>query len=81
MIQLYLTRRNLLTLLSKLDRAKGGEETKRTIIKKDTKHKDFPNSHPNIFVTAVEDESYYKDREPGFVFPEDAPMWRQKDGL
>lgn len=65
-VQLYLTRRNLLTLLDKLDAAKRGETTKRTIIKRDTTHPKFPNSHEMISVTAVEDEDYY-DRRPGEV--------------
>lgn len=67
MVQLYLSRRNLLTLLAKLDRNRAGEgeHSKCTLLKNDTKHPCFPASHPAIFVTAVEDEEYYVDREPG----------------
>lgn len=66
----YLTRRNLLTLLSKLDRVKAGDESARTIVKKDTTHKEFPCSHVTQ-VTAVEDKDYYVDRGPGPVHPDD----------
>lgn len=65
MIQFYLSRRNLLTLLAKLDRAARGEPTFRSIIKNDTTHSTFPQSHPDILVTAVEDAAYYTDRVPG----------------
>jgi hypothetical protein len=64
MQQLYLTRRNLLTLLSKLDRAKAGEETFRTIVKTDVQHPAYPCSDV-IRITAIEDADYYTDREPG----------------
>lgn len=63
----YLSRRNLLTLLAKLDRVKEGGESQCTIIKRDNKHAVFPQSHDSIVVTAVEDEEYYVDREPGHV--------------
>jgi hypothetical protein len=75
--QLYLSRRNLLTLLSKLDRAKAGEVTHRTILKNDTVHPTFPASMGMILVTAVEDEDYYTDRQPGDVSPEDTPETKQ----
>lgn len=70
MQQVYLTRRNLLALISKLDRAAQGELTKRTIVKRDTVHPIYPCSD-EIFVTAVEDEDYYIDREPGTINPAD----------
>lgn len=68
----YLTRRNLQTLLNKLDRNKqeGADASACTLLKGDTKHKLYPCSAPTI-VTAVEDEDYYTDREPGFTL--DAP--------
>ena len=69
---IYLTRRNLLTLLSKLDRVKAGEQSLCTLIKGDTANPKFPST--DIFtVTAVEDEDYYTDREPGPVLPADDP--------
>jgi hypothetical protein len=73
MEQIYLSRRNLLTLLSKLDRAAKGEVTQRTIIKCDDTHEHYKQSVPRILVTAIEDYDYYTDREPGRVNPKDAP--------
>lgn len=69
-MQIFLTRRNLLSLLSKLDRAKAGETTARTIVKRDTAHPKYPIL-TEIAVTAVEDADYYTDREPGEVLPDD----------
>ncbi len=66
----YLTRRNLLTLLSKLDRAKAGEQTHKTIVKNDVRHKKYPCSDV-IECIAVEDEDYYAERNPGFVHERD----------
>ena len=66
----YLTRRNLLTLLAKLDRVKKGEESHCTIIKKDTKHLKYPCSDM-IVVAAVEDDEYYTNRNPGPISKED----------
>ena len=64
----YLSRRNLLTLLNKLDRA----GSKATIIKYDTTHKEYPCSSVTV-VIAVEDNEYYTDREPGPMHPKDEP--------
>lgn len=72
MNQIYLTRRNLLTLLSKLDRQAAGETTACTIIKHDTVHPKFPIQEA-VIVTAIEDEEYYEDREPGDVHFADHP--------
>lgn len=60
-----LSRRNLLTLLSKLDRKAAGEETLCTIIKYDPEM---------AIITAVEDKECYKDRNPGRVLPADEPQ-------
>lgn len=68
---IYLSRRNLLTLLSKLDRAKAGERTFCAIIKADNQHPDFSQTIDQVMVTAVEDEVYYTDREAGDVHPSD----------
>jgi hypothetical protein len=72
MQRVYLTRRNLLTLLSKLDRKAEGAETACTIVKQDTKHPQYPCSDA-IMVTALEDKDYYTDREAGEVFIVDEP--------
>lgn len=71
-VQVYLSRRNLLTLLNKLDANKDEPNvSKCTLIKSDNLHPKYPQSHPMIAVTAVEDEDYYTDRRPGptRVFP------------
>lgn len=71
MEQVFLSRRNLLTLLNKLDRNKQvGEQSLCTIVKTDTVHSKYPCTSV-IMVTAVEDEKYYTDRVPGQV--KDAP--------
>lgn len=72
MQKLYLTRRNLLTLLSKLDRVKAGGQSERTLLKRDTLHSKYPCTDV-ISVTALEDEEYYADREAGAVHSADAP--------
>lgn len=64
MQQVYLTRRNLLTLLKKLDRVKAGGASERTIIKTDVVHEVYPCSD-TLRITALEDHEYYTDREPG----------------
>lgn len=61
-MQLILSRRNLLTLLSKLDRVKSGEHSLCTIIKP-----------CGTVVTAVENEVEYMNRKPGVVHPLDEP--------
>lgn len=67
----FLSRHNLLTLLSKLDRKAKGEDTQCTIIKKDDTHAKYPQSCPMIVVTAIEDGEYYDTREAGEVHPLD----------
>lgn len=80
MQQVYLTRRNLLTLLAKLDRnaeaktrkSEHGNTSACTIVKQDTVHPVYPCSDV-IAVTAVEDFDYYTDRKPGRMHELDAP--------
>ena len=71
--KVYLSRRNLLTLLSKLDRKAAGEETQATLIKRDTNHPVYPQNLEQFTVMAVEDDEYYADRSPGYVHPSDDP--------
>jgi len=71
--RVYLTRRNLLSLLSKLDRQAAGEPTVCTIVKHDNVHPKYPQTMQEIWVTAVEDDQYYIDREPGPIHPADEP--------
>lgn len=73
MQRLYLTRRNLQTLLNKLDRNKlqpGSSEA--CLAKTDTVHPKYPCSDA-IYVYALEDAEYYGDRLPGEVLPADDP--------
>lgn len=71
--KIYLSRRNLLTLLSKLDRHAAGEATACTIIKHDNQHPMFPQTMKRIEITALEDDAYYVDRQPGDVHHKDQP--------
>lgn len=68
----YLTRRNLQTLLNKLDRQRAGEATACTLIKSDTQHIKYPMPE-EMAIVAIEDEEYYTDRLPGEVHPSDEP--------
>jgi hypothetical protein len=70
MQHVYLTRRNLLSLISKLDRKKEGEFTRCTLVKRDIAHPKYPCTD-EITVTAVEDTDYYTDREAGKLHPAD----------
>lgn len=67
----YLSRRNLLTLLAKLDRAAQGGETACAIIKSDNAHAKYPQTMKSIMVCAVEDGEYYGTaaRAAGEVHP------------
>ena len=69
----FLSRRNLLTLLSKLDREAKGDITSCTLIKRDNFHPIHPQTTLAIRVIAVEDSDYYIDRKPGEVHPLDTP--------
>lgn len=71
MNKVYLSRKNLKALLSKLDRRAKGETTACTVIKNDTVHPVYPQTMPEIAVIAVEDEEYYTDRPAGLVHPAD----------
>ena len=73
MEKLYLSRRNLLTLLSKLDRLAKGEDTECTLIKCDNVHPIYPQTMDQCMVIAVEDAMYYTDRFAGEVHPLDEP--------
>ena len=67
-VQVFLTRRNLLALLEKLDHVADGGESARTLIKYDAEHPVFPmTGASSVTVTAVEDSDYYQDRIPGDV--------------
>jgi hypothetical protein len=57
MHRLYLSRRNLETLLAKLDR--GAPQS--AIVKNDTSHRKYPTTVPTL-VIALEDATYYEGR-------------------
>ena len=76
--QIYLSRRNLLTLLSKLDRKAAGEETQCTLIKRDNMHPKYPQTMEAIIVTALEDDEYYGNRPAGAIHPADEAVLQEK---
>ncbi|MBI1890487.1 MAG: hypothetical protein HYS18_07575 [Burkholderiales bacterium] len=59
MEKLYLSRRNIVTLLEKLDRVREGESSPCTIIKSDHAHPVYPQSIRRIAVTAAETGDQY----------------------
>lgn len=71
--QIFLSRRNLQTLLNKLDRNRkaGGKESACTLVKYDNKHPVYPQTMEACKVTALENEEYYTNRKAGVVL--DAP--------
>lgn len=71
--RVYLSRHNLLTLLSKLDRKHAGQATECTLVKRDNGHPLYPQTMKAIEVIAVEDEEYYCKRDPGPVHQADTP--------
>lgn len=71
--RVYLSRRNLLTLLSKLDRQVAGQQTECSLVKCDNAHPVYPQTMKSIEVVAVEDEEYYKERDEGLVHDADTP--------
>jgi hypothetical protein len=79
MKKVYLSRRNLLSLLAKLDRKAAGGDTACAIIKSDTAHPKYPQTIKDLMVVAVEDEDYYAERLPGAVHPDDNPNPNQPE--
>lgn len=73
MPKLYLSRRNLLALLSKLDREARGELTACAIIKIRSASSEFRQTMEQVMVIAVDDELYYKsqNRPAGEMHPAD----------
>ena len=69
----YLSRRNLLTLLSKLDRLGEGEDTACAIIKSDNAHEKYPQTMESVMICAIEDAEYYgtSNRSIGAIHPSD----------
>ena len=71
--KLYLSRRNLIALLSKLDRDNSGEDTACTIIKQQQDGPAYKQTMKQIAVIAVQDEDYYgaQKRPAGEMHPSD----------
>ena len=65
MTTVYLSKRNLLTLLSKLERLERGEETACAIVKYANPTDPYCNTIKEITVIAVPDEKIYTNRAPG----------------
>lgn len=57
--KVYLTRRNLRALISKLDRKRRGEKTACTIVKNDNLHDKYPQTMKTLSVVGVEDGSTF----------------------
>jgi len=72
MNKVYLSRRNLLTLLAKLDRVRANGVSFCTLIKSDTVHPKYPCTVETAII-AVEDEDYYTDRAAGEIYIKDDP--------
>jgi hypothetical protein len=68
---LYLSRRNLLTLLSKLDRLEAGDETACAIVKSANPSDPYCNTMDQVTVIAIPDDRFYTNRLPGAMHPLD----------
>lgn len=91
MNRIFLSRRNLQTLLNKLDRRATGEETAATIIK--YRNVADPEEYMqtldqfaiigvetidgDLEIHAVEDADYYRDRGAGAMLPVDDPSFKE----
>jgi len=71
--RIYLSKRNLLTLLSKLDRFEQGQETQCAIVKYSNPLDPYCNTMDQVMVIAVPDEKFYTNRTAGEVHPLDEP--------
>ena len=69
--QIYLSRRNLLALLSKLDRQAAGDATACAIIKYANPADPYCNTIDQVTVIAIPDEKFYTNRQPGAMHPLD----------
>ena len=72
---IYLSRRNLQTLINKLDRRAAGGSTAATIIKHQNKDNppEYQQTLKDVTITAVEDADFYVNREGGVMHPADDP--------
>lgn len=73
---LYLSKRNLLTLLSKLERFESGQETQCAIIKNSNNLDPYNmriGCEDSVMVIAIPDEKFYVNRKAGQMHPDDDP--------
>lgn len=70
MEQVFLSRKNLITLLEKLDKKKSGIPDSCTIIKHDGQGPNINQTMPICAITAVEDIDYYYEGIPGKINPQ-----------
>lgn len=73
MEKIYLSKRNLLTLLSKLERFDDGDATKCAIVKYANHLDPYSNTMDEVMVVAIPDEKFYTNRTPGQVHEKDDP--------
>jgi len=73
MAKIYLSKTNLLALLSKLDRKAAGDSTACSIVKYRQPSNEYKQTMGSITVVAVDDESYYNGigRSRGIMHPAD----------
>lgn len=57
--KVFLSQRNILTLLSKLDRRQAGDTTACTIIKNDNIHSIYPQTMPSCRIHATEEDDMF----------------------
>ena len=69
--RIYLSKRNLLTLLSKLERLEEGQNTACAIVKYANTTDPYCNTIDEIMVIAIPDELFYVNRAPGSMHPLD----------
>ena len=69
--QIYLSRRNLLALLSKLDRLENGDATACAIVQYANPTDPYCNTIDQVLVIAVPDDEFYANRSPGAMHPLD----------
>ena len=63
--RIYLSRRNLQTLLNKLDRFDQGQDTQCAIIKYANPLDPYCNTVDEVMIIAVPDDKFYTQRTPG----------------
>ena len=71
--RIYLSKRNLLTLLSKLERLEQGQDTQCALVKYANPLDPYCNTIDTVIVIAVPDDKFYTTRSPGSMHPLDEP--------